>query len=554
MTTNEGNLRKNALVWDSFLKWSASSKSIVQATISYEADKILHNVTLTQKQVEIVLSKSKHMLIRGAAGSGKSLALLSRMVGRMIEEDKGRYLYVSYNNKLVQDMSHRSKRSPYYKEMDAKHEKYDNIHFFTFHDLVKRVLNDAGITIPRFETTPQELRRRNDMMIRQMHRVLQCLDSEEFRDLPPIHKIKKEQNVDFLRDEFLWMKANNYITEERYTDRNLERTGRGNLPSISREQRRTIFRLFEKYREDQVHAFHNRLDAEDYALKLIELIDQIPSSLKYDHVFIDEAQDLQPMQLFALTLLTRKSLTICGDDKQRIYKSSPYSYRKLGIEIDRGNNYMLEGIFRSTRQIMALANALQFTREDDDKQEQEIYNKEGSKPRIVHFKNYKDEIDYLVEEILCLKKKNPEESVAVVHRIKDEIQEKDLKTRLGRHFSIKKTDDPSAVGSGSHVYVTDAHPIKGLEFDHVFIINFDRKNYPLQDEFKALEKYNADDVTTKMYLDDKRQIMDREKRVLYVVLTRAKKTLTLMYYGNFFQDVSPFKSDFYPNDFLHESR
>lgn len=214
---------------------------------------------------------------------------------------------------------------------------------------------------------------------------------------------------------------------------------------------------------------------------------------------------------------------------------------------------MLEGIFRSTRQIMALANALQFTREDDDKQDKEIYNKEGTKPRILHFRTYKDEINYLIEEILRLKNRNPEESVAVVHRIKDEIQENDLKTRLGRYFSVKKADDPSSAGSGSHVYVTDAHPIKGLEFDHVFIINFDRKNYPLEDEFKALERYNAEDVTTKMYLDDKRQITDREKRVLYVALTRAKKTLTLMYYGDYFQDVSPFKSDFYPTDFLHET-
>lgn len=553
MTTNTSiNDTSNKLAWNAFLNWITSPKEPVRASVEYEAKKVLRNITLTQQQADIVLSQSKQLLIRGAAGSGKSLALLSRMIGKMLEEEDGRYLYISYNNKLVQDMRRQFMKTPYLEVIQARHKFHDNVQFKTFHDLVKDVMQQINKPVPRFETTPQALENSNGRMIRQMHRLLGALDTEEFQDMPPIHKIKKSGNADFLRDEFLWMKANNYLIEEDYIK--CDRVGRGNLPWISREQRRTIFKLFQKYREEQKTVYRDRLDAEDYALKIIKHIDSIPKNLKFDHIFIDEAQDLQPMQLYALTLLTRGTLTICGDDKQKIYKSSPYTYRKLNIEIDRSNSYMLEGIFRSTKQIMSLANSLKFERRDDDKVEHEVYEKNGSKPNIFHFRSYNDQIKYVVKGILKIKQANPTDSVAVIHRFRNSRKIQELKNALGRHFYVQKPEEGNASGSGRHVYVTDAHPIKGLEFDHVYIINFDKNTYPLSAEFYSLEKYNDDSISTAYYKEDRRQIIEMEKRVLYVALTRAKKRVTLTYHGNYFTDRSPFTADFDRKDYNSKSQ
>ncbi|MEH7746767.1 UvrD-helicase domain-containing protein [Neobacillus drentensis] len=537
----------NKLAWDAFLNWITSPKATEKATVEYEAAKVLYNITLTQQQADIVLSQSKHLLIRGAAGSGKSLALLSRMIGRMLEEENGRYLYISYNNKLVQDMRKQFTKTPYLDVLQERHNFNNDVWFKTFHDLVKDVMQQINKPVPRFETTPRALATSNDSMFRQMHRLLVALDTEEFQDMPPIHKIKGNGNAGFLRDEFLWMKANNYLTEEDYIK--CERVGRGNLPWISREQRRTIFKLFQKYCEEQKKVYHDRLDSEDYALKIIQHVESIPRSLKFDHIFIDEAQDLQPMQLYALTLLTHGTLTICGDDKQKIYKSSPYSYRKLNIDIDRSNNYMLDGIFRSTKQIMKLANSLKFERRDDDKGEQEIYNKNGSKPNVLHFRSYNSQIQYIVNDIRKIKQDKPEESVAVIHRFGNPRLIQELKNAFGRYFYVQRPEEGNRSGSGRHVYVTDAHPIKGLEFDHVYIINFDKNTYPLNSEFTSLERYNSDSITTSHYKEDRRQIIDMEKRVLYVALTRARKRVTLTYHGDYFVDRSPFIVDFNPEDY-----
>lgn len=543
----EKNSGANQFIWDSFLKWVSSSKTVHQSSIDYEADKLLNHITLTKKQVNIVLNSSKYLMIKGGAGSGKSLSLLSRMIGRMIEEETGRYLYVTYNAKLIYDMYRRFRQSSYYKLIEDRHVEKENVYFYTFHHVVKKLLNNINISIPEFKTDPHDLKRSNDMMIRQLYRTLQALETEDFKGMPAIHKIKKKGNVNFLRDEFLWMKANNYLTEEDYIK--CDRKGRGNLPWISREQRRTIFKLFQKYREEQFSVYHGRLDAEDYALKLIQHINLIPDHLKFDHVFIDEAQDLQPMQLYALALLTKGTLTISGDEKQKIYKNSPYSYRKLGIEIDRSNIYTLDGIFRSTKQIMSLANSLQFNREEDDILENENYNKNGLKPRLRYFKSYNSQIQFIIDDILKVKSQASHETVAIVHRFDNMRYENELRVALGGHFLTRLVDEKVEAGSGRHVYLTDAHSFKGLEFDHVYIINFDQKHYPHYSELSSLKKYNADSAATNHYEEDMKLIIEREKRVLYVALTRAKKTVTLSYHGSTSKEVSPFVFDFNPSDY-----
>ncbi|PGZ13434.1 DNA helicase UvrD, partial [Bacillus thuringiensis] len=99
-------------------------------------------------------------------------------------------------------------------------------------------------------------------------------------------------------------------------------------------------------------------DKEDYALLVMKHLHQLLDENKYDHIFIDEVQDLQPMQLRVLVAITRGTLSLSGDERQRVYKSSPFSYKALGINVQSGNNVVLRENWRSTYQIMKLANSL----------------------------------------------------------------------------------------------------------------------------------------------------------------------------------------------------
>lgn len=538
--------KRSKIIWGEIFTWISSSAETKES--HFEVDRLLENITLTKKQVDIVTNNSKYISVTGKAGSGKSLALLSRMIGKILEEKSGRFLYVTYNTDLIFDVFQRFNKSPYITEINNFNLK-NNIHFKTFHKMAEILLNENGIVVPHFKTTSSELRKMEDLMVRQIQRLFARLDTEEFKDYPSIKRIKDSNNTGFLRREFLWMKANNYITEESYSK--CERKGRGNLPGISREQRKTIFRLFQIYCEEQYTIFHNRYDPEDFALKLIESMDVIPENMKFDHIFIDEAQDFQPMQFLALTMLCKGTLTLCGDQNQKIYKNSPYSYKNLGIEIDRSNSYSLNEIWRSTEQIMKLANSLH-VQEFNPQNENGVFNSEGEKPRICHFKKYTTQIKFVSREIQKLKDNNINETVVIIHRLYNNDNLKALMNYLGQRFHLKNYNNNDGAGSGKYVYITDAHNVKGLEFDHVFIINFDDNHYPHKYIYKDLESnQRSSSILGQYYKMDEIEELELEKRILYVALTRAKKTLTLTFHGEDFQkSISRFSEKFNKNDYL----
>lgn len=546
MNEKKIDLNTKYLVWNKLFEWILISNNIEEKKNLFEVDKLLENITLTKKQVDIVINNSKYISVTGEAGSGKSLALLSRMIIKILEEKSGRFLYVTYNTDLIFDVFKRFNNSPYSSEISSL-KLTDNIHFKTFHKISELILNESGIKVPQFKTTFSDLKRSEGMMTRQIQRLFARLETEEFEVLPSIKRIKDSNNSGFLRQEFLWMKANNFITEDSYLK--CERKGRGNLPGISRDQRKTIFKLFQIYCEEQVTIFHNRYDPEDFALKLIENMNIIPNELKFDHIFIDEAQDFQPMQLLALSMLCKGSLTLCGDQNQKIYKNSPYSYKNLGIEIDRSNSFSLNEIWRSTEQIMNLANALNIKEETQNVSG--IYNANGEKPRICYFKDYDRQIKFVSKEVQKIKERNIHESVVIIHRLYNERDLKSLKDYLGKSFHLRNYNNSEGAGSGKYVYISDAHNVKGLEFDHVFIINFDNNHYPHNDIYKDLESnQRSSSVLGDFYKIDENEELELEKRILYVALTRAKKTLTLTFHGKDFESsISRFSRGFNRRDY-----
>jgi DNA helicase-2/ATP-dependent DNA helicase PcrA len=82
------------------------------------------------------------------------------------------------------------------------------------------------------------------------------------------------------------------------------------------------------------------------------------------------------------------------------------------------------------------------------------------------------------------------------------------------------------------LYLTTIHGSKGLEWEHVYVIDIDASNFP--------------SIRPKYYMDEMNEI-DEERRLFYVAASRAKKYLTLTF--NHIAKPSPFvqeiKSDIY---------
>ena len=82
----------------------------------------------------------------------------------------------------------------------------------------------------------------------------------------------------------------------------------------------------------------------------------------------------------------------------------------------------------------------------------------------------------------------------------------------------------SAEFGGDSVRVLTAHKAKGLEFDHVVVANVVEQRFPTN---RRAEPIAIPDALVKELLPEGDPHMEEERRLFYVAVTRAKKTLTL---------------------------
>ncbi|GFZ76002.1 DNA helicase [Compostibacillus humi] len=519
----------------------------------FSLEGLLPGITPTAEQKQVVQSSEKQLIIRGSAGSGKSLMLAYRLIKIMEQaEIPQRILYVTFNQTLIQDTVKRLRQSEKYNQLVKQHD----VTISTYHDLVRKILmKECGYQeINRLWMNQQSIKEHESLIDARVKVVLtRFYESGEDKKF---ERLYKTHTAKFLREEFFWMKANGLITKEKYVEK--ERTGRGHSPSVTRKQKYTIFHLFEKYNEFMKTNFKvPQLDMEDYALHLLNELKMSPrADFKFDHVLVDEFQDLQPMQIKSLVELTKDSITLVGDDKQRIYKRTPVSYKDLNLRVNARTNQKLTKNFRSTKQIMNLASSIQFIDVENVREDDQHFFREGKKPVIKHFTTNRKMAKEIIRRIKEIHQENPKMTIAVVHRYdKTELNQygnlKDILSyefniigieKYGSKFDYNKVKKP--------IFFTDPFEIKGLEFDYVFLIHFDRFHYPSQIRIKELnEKYGGEKFGDLNYEKDYDEIFNDEKKLLYVAVTRARFELNIYFVAEKYQRVSQFIRDFDTRDY-----
>ena len=86
-----------------------------------------------------------------------------------------------------------------------------------------------------------------------------------------------------------------------------------------------------------------------------------------------------------------------------------------------------------------------------------------------------------------------------------------------RTYEIKraKTDDRQMQG----VRLATMHRVKGLEFTYVYLVGVNKDNMPLKSAIRSSDTISQEEAVT------------AEKCLLYVALTRAKKSVKISGYG-----------------------
>lgn len=309
------------------------------------------------------------------------------------------------------------------------------------------------------------------------------------------------------------------------------RLGRGTR--LSREQKKQIWTVFEEYRA-QLNE-QGRKEFVDLIRDARSLIGAKQLKLPYRSAVIDEAQDFsaEAFRLLRAMIPTRPNdLFIVGDAHQRIYRNR-VTLSRCGIDI-RGRGKTLKLNYRTTDEIRRLAVNLLDNRPFDDldggmdTERGYMSVRVGVPPVVKSFLTFGEEASFLkarIDEIVS--SGDSETSICVVgrtHRVL-EVYAAYLRDVGIDVYEIKRSAAEQRDKPG--VRIATMHRIKGLEFDHIFVVSMNKGTVPLTMAVEAGEDAVA-----------RRNAETVERSLVYVALTRSKKTATMTGYG----DISPFIS------------
>ena len=301
---------------------------------------------------------------------------------------------------------------------------------------------------------------------------------------------------------------------------------------------------------DQVLADHNILDYDDLLLRTWRLWRDHPEILadyqkSFRHIFVDEYQDINPLQHALLTTLVtaKNALTAIGDPNQAIYsfRGADVTYfERFAEDFPGAGQLNLSDNYRSSEQLLSAST-----------QVIEKFNRFGVPPAtaqihlegrlIIHTAaTAAAEAEYVVHQIEKLiggasmfsqdsgrvaAFEDQEVSfgdIAILYRLKSQQYAlRQALDRIGFPCHVAQPADPGTedemcppmnddiAPSAEKISLLTLHAAKGLEFPVVFIVGCEERLLPLK-----LEGYPADP--------------QEERRLFYVGMTRAKRQLYLL--------------------------
>lgn len=410
---------------------------------------------------ELISRNTSIRLVRGIAGSGKSLVLIQRAKYLAALFPDRKILVLAYNDQLK-------------KHLQVVFKGIKNISAMTFHGLCSTLLR-------RYSAWKSPTDSGGWLV-------------KHSKDYPIIQKF----GVEFIEDEFKWIKEIGVFSRENYLE--VERKGRGTKKRLFKPDRELIYDVLEAY-QSYLHqeGIPDWSDVPHMVLKGLE--ENETSSPKYDVILVDEAQDFAPVWIQLITRLLPPEqgiLFLADDPAQSIYRF--YSWKEKGVRVV-GRTRWLRVPYRNTYEIYQAAYQIIAT---DDKLQKSLEEeglivapdltsvsmRHGPAPLIQQFSSFEAEIESIKGKISYLFQHGYDpQQIAVLHRRSRGVNR--LKTAL----------------RGLGVNINTFHAFKGLEFEAVFLCQ--------------LQETNVHQGTE----DEK----SAERRLVYMAMTRAREHLYMGY-------------------------
>ena len=328
---------------------------------------------LNEPQREAVLHKDGPIMIIAGAGSGKTKVLTTRITHLMAHHavDAFNILALTFTNKAAAEMKARV-------EKILGNSEARNLYIGTFHSVFARILRSeapklgypSNFTI--YDTDDAK------SVVKTVIKELE-LDDKQYKPNVVYNRISSAKNALVGPAEYM-------------TDYNLQQEdARANRPMLGQ--------IYDAYSK---RCFKNgAMDFDDLLFKMYLLLKNFPESLskyqrKFKYVMIDEYQDTNTAQYEIVKLLGAMHENVCvvGDDAQSIY-----SFRGATIEnilqfekdYDDVKVVKLEQNYRSTKNILCVANEIIGNNKGQIEKKLFTDNTEGEKIKLVRTMTDNDE-------------------------------------------------------------------------------------------------------------------------------------------------------------------
>lgn len=440
--------------------------------------------TLTGRQPHVAyLPASGHQVVLGTAGTGKTLMAIVRAMylSNPSVSGSGRTLLVTYNNALARYLQHLAQSSS--ASLDIR----------TYGRFARGYLASLGL-MKNWDDIAKPGRRRR-------------LIQESIRQISSSYQPHTffSRDIDWFQDELAWINGMGIRTKEEYLQ--TERLGR--KTALSTSLREVVWKITEEYRKRRDAAGH-LYDWTDIGMAVRDKLSSDDRPRMYQHIIIDEGQDLSPEEIrsLAAAIPPDGSITFFGDYAQQIYGQA-MSWRACGLNVGKVETF--RDNYRNSTAIAEVAISLSrmpFFGKVDDLVTPVAPRVIGPKPTLAECSNEEEEIAVVQDAAQRLGSVG---TVAVVARTWADVDRacRGLNARRLKGEVFFWDDTPG-------IYCTTYHSAKGLEFDAVLMPFCGASKVPLPDVVTALGKDDA---------------AERESKLLYVAITRAKSDLVITYSG-----------------------
>jgi len=302
----------------------------------------------------------------------------------------------------------------------------------------------------------------------------------------------------------------------------VQRAGRGT--KLNRTQRKLIWEVFEEYR--LLLSSKNYKEPSDAMRDARVLIADGKMNEKYSSIIIDEAQDFSAQSFMLLRDMVEESkndMFLVGDAHQRIY-GHKVILGQCGIKIV-GRSKKLKLNYRTTDEIRKWAIALLKGELIDDMDDgsdsssdyKSLYH--GPNPQIQLFSSYEEEVRFIGNYINNLKLEDANSRICLVARTQKIIDSYNMYFINQNIPTVKISRSTNDNITNNGIRLATMHRVKGLDFDHVIIASMNNKIVPLEISEKSEE----------IQIEEEKLL--KEKSLVYVSATRAKKSLLITSYG-----------------------